>query len=670
MARSSSPARSTVLLAMLACGLWLWAFCLLGAKEHDPLSYFVSQSLPPLWGFIGDSLGILAMGLLGAALLFAGLMDLSRGDSPRIQRLSAELLLCGLVPLADVALTAGLELPGAYLVPIAFALLTGRVVGQILGHAPGVARFIPDATFRGSGLAAVWLLASLLGGWWFWQGCQAYDGFLLGFSDFGHFAVRVANTWEGRGFLQQGPDLPIFWDHFNPGLALLAPLWGIWPDAKLFILLQAVCLALPAPLVFGIARRLHFDPRVAFVWAAAYLALPAVGQLNLNYGYGWHPESVALPLLFAAMYALLAGQRMLAAALALVAGSFAEVVIVALGCLAFATLLAILWRRFQGAAEGGEDDPWCSALPAWAWFGAWAVCAVAFVLIHQWTAASRFQEGRFTTLGDNGLEILLSPLLRPHIFWGYVLRPRCLFFLLAVLAPLGIANIRRAGPLALTLLPPLLVLFAWKEASGTSLAFQYTTTLLPLAVLAALLGARRTTKNAPLNSSLPLTSAGAALVAALTLSTFIGALPWSAPTLQVVAARSYPPTQQPGDPRPHRADERAPGSPGNQLLQTLLTQVGTRDAKVLATGRVAAHLLHTTYVETVDNVLVRWEALSQRAGEDRTAVELFDWILLDTLERAHQSPEKVERILAAADVAGFRKIHDEQGIVLLQKPRP
>jgi hypothetical protein len=227
-------------------------------------------------------------------------------------------------------------------------------------------------------------------------------------------------------------------------------------------------------------------------------------------------------------------------------------------------------------------------------------------------------------------------------------------------------NIARSGPPALALAPPLLVLFAWKEASGTSLAFQYTTTLIPLGLLAALVGVRR--DGSPAEDRRPLVSAGAALAAALTFSSFIGALPWSSPTLEIVAARSYPPTNEPGDLRPHQADERAPGSPGHEALEELLAQVGKRDAKVLATGHVAAHLLHVQYIETVDNVTVRWEALSQLAGEGHTPVELFDWILLDTLERAHQSPQKVERVVAAAKAAGYQVVYEGHDLLLLGKP--
>jgi hypothetical protein len=89
------------------------------------------------------------------------------------------------------------------------------------------------------------VLASLMcASWWVWQSHYYYKSFMLGFNDFGHFMQRVSNTANSRGFLLETPVLPIYWDHFNPGLALLVPLWKIYPDVTLAFYLQACALAL------------------------------------------------------------------------------------------------------------------------------------------------------------------------------------------------------------------------------------------------------------------------------------------------------------------------------------------------------------------------------------------------------------------------------------------
>ena len=294
--------------------------------------------------------------------------------------------------------------------------------------------------------AVTWLLTVAAGGWWYLQGCAALDGFLLGYHDFGHFAFRVASTWEGRGFLLETPSLPAFWDHFNPGLALLAPLWGLWPDAKLFILLQAICLAAPAPLVFRIARLWGMSASSAAVWAAAYLAFPAVGQLNLNYSYGWHPISLALPWMFAALAAVMARRFWWAAGFALLACSFEEAVIVAMACLAAALGLQAWWvarRRPSVDGDSGGDAALAQRLPVAVWLATWAILTVAFVLIARYAAFTRYQTGRFENLGESGIAIALSPLLRPGAFWGEASRSGSLLFLLTLLAAMDSGSARQ-----------------------------------------------------------------------------------------------------------------------------------------------------------------------------------------------------------------------------------
>ena len=191
-------------------------------------------------------------------------------------------------------------------------------------------------------------LVTLAAAWWFYEGEQSYRDYQLGYPDFAEYAHRIVNTWEGRGFLARPPNWPAFYDHFNPGLALLAPLWGLWPDARLIILIQALSLAAPAAFVAGLARRFGAGPAGAVAWAAAYLVLPAVGQLNLSYSYGFHPVSLALVTVTAAIWAAFARRPWLALILAILSWSFEESVFVALAGIS----LAIAAVEFQCRRKG------------------------------------------------------------------------------------------------------------------------------------------------------------------------------------------------------------------------------------------------------------------------------------------------------------------------------
>ncbi len=356
-----------------------------------------------------------------------------------------------LIPILDLLRIEGVSIPMTFFEPLLLAAITGAAAGATADvfHAAAQRTRLPFAIpWR----AIVWLLAVPCCGWWYYQGQQAYNNYLLGYNDFGHFGWRVANTWEGRGFLLETPSLPAFWDHFNPGLALLAPLWGLWPDPRLFLLIQAVCLAAPAAAVYGIARRLAATSAAAAAWAAAYLAFPALGQLNLNYSYGWHPVSVALPLIFLAIWALLQGRRTLAIVAAILACSFQEDVIAVLCCLASAFAFQAWLNegkrgqvQFAGTARKVLRTNWtcplfptpADALPAWVWGVVAAVLALTFVVVFNVAGLSKFQSSRFPELGNSAHEILLSPVLRPAAFWGAILRPRCGYFLLCLAIPLG-----------------------------------------------------------------------------------------------------------------------------------------------------------------------------------------------------------------------------------------
>ena len=182
-------------------------------------------------------------------------------------------------------------------------------------------------------------------GWWYWQSIRMFSEFQLGFNDFGHFLLRVIRTTRGQGLLIESPVLPAFWDHFNPGLLLLVPLWSLWPQAELVFALQAISLAGSAILIYGIAKRRGHSPIGSLCWGLGWLAYPSIGQMNLAYTYGWHPITLAIPCLLLAYYLFILGRWPLAIAAALLASSFEEGAVAAIGAFAFARAAQSLWEN-------------------------------------------------------------------------------------------------------------------------------------------------------------------------------------------------------------------------------------------------------------------------------------------------------------------------------------
>jgi hypothetical protein len=349
-----------------------------------------------------------------------------------------------------------------------------------------------------------------------------------------------------------------------------------------------------------------------------------------------------------------------------------EDVLVALGCLS----LMMSFQAWRDRNRNATVQPGVAAvanrLPWWGWLAACAVFLAAFAAVFELSPFSRYQVGRFTRLGDSFREVLLSPILRPRIFWGTVMRPESAYFLLALLAPLGLWQLRRGWLVLSATLVPLGVLLAWGHQPATSIAFQYTTTLFPLFFLAAIAGAatpavhppRRTRATLSQDPASPVWAAGiAALAACAIASTWFGAMPWTRATLTDVIYQTY------GDENARGTiDDRMVGSPGNAVLNRITAQVGGRESSVVATGRIASHLLGVRRLDTVAQARDRWKHFEAEIGPGRSPIELFDWIVLDTAENFYQSARQRGFIVDEARRANYVRVAAEHDVVVYARP--
>jgi uncharacterized membrane protein len=540
----------------------------------------------------------------------------------------------------------------------------------------------------------------------------------------------------------------------------LAPLWGLWPDARLVILVQAIALAAPAAFVAGLARRFGAGPAGAVAWAAAYLVLPAVGQLNLSYSYGFHPVSLALVAVTAAIWAAFARRPWLALVLGVVSCSFEESVFVALAGMSLAIAAVEFQRRREGRGERGEgrgatrapaqdaspprkqgtsgqreqdtspprkqgtgrqrkqgtdrqrkqgqaaparslalrasEQDACNTsptgLPAWVWLSA-AVCfALMFVLVVHFVGLG---EGtlrwRFANLGENLTAAAFSPVLRPKAFWGQIFRAESLYFVLSLFVPAGLLFVVRGWRALLGLAAPLVVLLSWSVDGSTCIALQYVTLLVPCIVLAALLGAESAALQPPgchtlarsaseepdqgasegeplprlrfgLVSGTPapqklMAAAGISVLAGgAVASIFFGALPVSRPTIPFTMT----------------AKDRAALRPRLAILDHAVEMAAKPDAAVLASCRLAAHLLNVRHLEDVTFALRKLDALTKQAQREnrRRWIELFDFVAVDLKDRDwNHSLADLKRVVFEAEAAGYQAVLAARGIVVYRRPQ-
>ncbi|MEQ1828442.1 MAG: DUF2079 domain-containing protein [Pirellula sp.] len=500
------------------------------------------------------------------------------------------------------------------------------------------------------------------GCWWTTQSFHYYSAYMLGFNDFGHFMQRVANTANGHGFLLETPVLPIFWDHFNPGLVLLVPLWQLFPDVTLCFYLQSASLALSAVCIWRISRNLGQRPRTSAMWGTAWLMQPVVGQMNLAYSYGWHPISFAIPLLLITLIALQTQRYALGATSLLLALSMEEgvFVIAALFCAVnFAIAKGLL------GSQSEQSNSISGALHWRSWLACCVILAIGFMAVFRWSGLAEFQTGRFSSLGGTPLQVLASPILRPHAFWGQLFGMQNAYLTLGLFLPCFLPSLVRGWRWCLAIVLPLGVLLVWEHRPAQSLAFQYSSTLLPILWLASMYGARdqRSTSEKLRWNELRFgaeSSSMGAFATALTLSIFLGQMPFSARTLVDVQTRTYEPTE---------LEQRLlPGSPEHDFLTELIKKIRTSGGEVLATGRIASHCVGNRDVETVGQYVQRRSMLSKLAGREDGPIRHYEWVIVDRQEGFQQTAEEIRAVERETIRAGFQKLEDRHAIALYRRP--
>ncbi|MBB5832258.1 DUF2079 domain-containing protein [Brachybacterium aquaticum] len=290
----------------------------------------------------------------------------------------------------------------------------------------------------------------------------------------GHLQLRnlVAASWDLGIFTQllraygelrapivsiKGDEVNLLGDHFHPLLALIAPVWWVWPDPEALLWTQAALFGLSAiPLTRLAIDRL--GPGLGSVAGAAYVfsfGLQSAAAVQ------FHEIALAVPLLALALTALLR-DRVLAAAL-----WAAPLVLVKedLG-LTVAVLGLVI------ALRGREYRPVGAALAAWG--AAWFVVAT-FVILPALNTAGQYD---YTDNLGSPLDVVWPP-----VKWLTVL-------MLIVLA--GVIGAR--SPLIWLMLPTLAWRFTGTVEFYWDWYWHYNAVLMPIALAAMLdaLGDRRT----------------------------------------------------------------------------------------------------------------------------------------------------------------------------------
>ena len=297
--------------------------------------------------------------------------------------------------------------------------------------------------------------------------------FETGRFDLGNMVQVVWSTAHGRPLQMtdlQGEQISRLAAHVDPILALFAPLWIVWPNASMLLIVQAVAIALGALPVFWLARKHLRSDRAAACFALAYLLLPAVEWLTLN---EFHPVALACPLLLYAFWFLDTDRLVTFALFAILAAATKEEIALVVAC--FGVWYAISTRKWAvgGAiAVGGI---------------AWTAIAIGVVIPHFNHGDTSTFYGRYGEVGGSPSGLAHTLLHHPGRIVSKAASERGLRYIGELGLPL--LGLFLAAPLvALAAVPDLALNLLSSTETQTSIHHHYTAGILAPLVVATVLG--------------------------------------------------------------------------------------------------------------------------------------------------------------------------------------
>jgi uncharacterized membrane protein len=337
-------------------------------------------------------------------------------------------------------------------------------------------------------------------------------------ADLGTMAQAVWSTAHGH-FLETttfaGRNTTRLAGHVDPFLALLVPIWWAWSSPLMLAVVQAIAVSTGALPVYWLARKHLQSERAAAHFALAYLLVPATQFNAFTIFSGFHPVSVAIPLILFAIWFLDEDRLVPFAVFALLAASTKEEIPVAVGCLG-------IWY----AVRKGKRMAGLSIFVVGV-----TVTLVDFLVVIPHFSPSGIDPfaGRYEQVGGTPGGIAHTAVRDPIALLHAVATGHKLVYVLLLLGPfLGLWLLEPL--LFLGAVPDLAINLLSSKSDQTAIAYHWTAGVVPFAIAATIFGAGRL-KRHPNRVSLYVlvAAAGVALYSPVVLGAGQDVRAWSSP---------------------------------------------------------------------------------------------------------------------------------------------
>ena len=447
---------------------------------------------------------------------------------------------------------------------------------------------------------------------------RRYSGFTEGRFDLGNMVQAVWSTAQGRPLEithgSTGEQMTRLGGHVDPFLALLAPLWVVWPSPLSLVFAQIAIVALGALPVFWIARRQLGSESAAGFLSLGYLAYPWTAT---SAAAPIHPVTFAIPLFLFCVWFLETRRLVLFALCALLAMSTGELMGLPVAMLG-------IWYAFA------RRERWAGGLIALAGV-AWTFVAVYFV-VPAFSGGDSMFFGFYDEVGGSPHGLVRTLIDDPGVVLGALVEAHDVAYLVWLGLPLLFLFLVSPG-LAAVALPQLLVNGLSDFRSMTDPRYHSVAAVIPFLIAATVYGIAR------LNGARRVPLAAAVLVCSSVLALVVA--PWP------------------------RAVGAAPLG-GGQLLERSHVQALSDavalvpdEAPVSLSNRVGAHLSNRRYVYTVPFL----------GSAEWVVLDLDDpWVTRPDSPLLNRAPKVAERLAARLDDdPQWIKVYERDRVVVFRK---
>lgn len=322
-----------------------------------------------------------------------------------------------------------------------------------------------------------------------------YNNFYTGRYDLGNMDQTVWNTIHGRIFqasTDSGAIVSRLSAHADFILILISPLYKIWADPRILLLLQTIVVALGAIFVFKLAKMV-ISRNAAVIFSILFLLYPALEYANL---YDFHAVTLATTLLLGTFYFFIKKNYFRFLLFAILAGITKEQVWLIIGLFGIYMLFFELIKLIRKKTDLSSRHTQFNLL-----FGT-VLSSVSFFIFYYlvFIIIPKFNQGTqhfalsyYSDLGDSPLNIIKNIIFSPTKTISRIVTNGGLVYLLQLFSPLGF----------IAFLSPIVLIFAVPDLGIDLLSnnlnlhqiyYQYSATITPFIFIASIFGIKNLMK--------------------------------------------------------------------------------------------------------------------------------------------------------------------------------